>query len=94
MPVRPMVCSLSEVQCIVDCYPGMPTPGHGSDPPPWQKGSGHPGLSGGTGRDSETQWAASCGSRRPRQTWRGEEVGIGETDLPQTIGVEVGSAGD
>lgn len=28
--------SLSEVQCIVGCSPGMPTPGHGSDPPPWQ----------------------------------------------------------
>lgn len=39
VPAGPRECSLSEVQCIVDCFPGMPTPGHGSGPPARQEGS-------------------------------------------------------
>lgn len=78
--------SLSEVQCIVGCSPGMPTPGHGSDPPPRQ------GLAWSLWRHwrvSRPRLAASCGSRRPRQMWRGEEVGIGRTDPTRTTGVGV-----
>lgn len=68
------------------CSPGLPTPGHGSDPLPRREGSGWAGLSGGAGGCSETRLAASCASRRPRQMWGGEEVGIGRTDQPQTLG--------
>lgn len=35
---------------------------------------------------SETRLAASCGSWRPRRTGEEEEVGIGRTDPPRTVG--------